>query len=131
MRLRFKVIEVGWEVDFDDNRHPCIRIARRNWSAVLYDHPTEGWQIIALELARQTKRGTRIEEYDGAAAERQFQALNGGEPTLADSVLNTIVNDLYEFGRAGAAKRWVGKTITLRIDTVDQPTEAHWREGVL
>jgi hypothetical protein len=52
VRLRFRVIEVSWEADLDDNRHPRIRIGRRNWSAVLYDHPAESWQVIALEIAR-------------------------------------------------------------------------------
>jgi len=66
MRLRFKVIEVGWEADFDSNRHPRIRIGRRNWSAVLYDHPAKSWQVIALEIARGDKRGVRLEEYAGA-----------------------------------------------------------------
>jgi hypothetical protein len=113
MRLRFKVIEVGWEADFDGNRHPRIRIGRRNWSAVLYDHPAESWQVIALEIARKDKRGVRFEEYAGAEAERRFCQLIEGELTLADSALDAIVSDLYEIGRKGAAKRWVNKTIAL------------------
>jgi hypothetical protein len=113
MKLQFRVIQVGWEIDLDDNRHPRIQVGRRNWSAVLYDHPAESWQIIALEIARKDKRGVRLEEYAGAEAERRFCQLIEGELTLADSALNAIVSDLYEIGRKGAAKRWVSKTIAL------------------
>jgi len=113
LRLRFKVIQVGWEVDLDDNRHPCVRIGRRNWSAVLYDHPAEGWQVIALEIPRKDKRGVRLEEYAGTEAERKSCELIQGELTFADSALDAIVGDLNEIGRKGAAKRWVSKTIAL------------------
>jgi hypothetical protein len=121
MRLRFQVIEVGWETDFDDNRHPRIRVGRRDWLAVLYDHPAEGWQVFALEIAFKMKRDTRIEEHDGNAAESKFQELVGGEMIFAASALNAIADDLYEFGRKGAAKRWVGQTITLH----SRPTEGN------
>jgi hypothetical protein len=113
VRLQFKAIEVGWETDLDGNRHPNIRIARRNWSAVLYDHPAESWQVIALEIARKDKRGVRLEEYAGAEAERRFSQLIEGELTFADSALDAIADDLYEFGRKNAAKRWVNKTVAL------------------
>ena len=113
MRQRFQVIEVGWEKDLDDNRHPRIRVGRHNWSAVLYDHPAEGWQVISLEIAHKTKRDTRIEEHDGDAAGSKFQELVGGEMIFADSVLKTIADDLYENGRKGAARHWIGKVITL------------------
>jgi hypothetical protein len=115
VRLRFQVIEVGWETDWDDNRHQRIRIGRRDWSAVLYDHPAEGWQVIALEIARKDKRDVRLEEYAGAEAERKLCELIKGELTFADAVLNAITNDLYEIGRKGAAKRWVGRTIALNV----------------
>jgi len=114
VKLRFRVIQVGWEVDLDDNRHPRIRIGRRDWSAVLYDHPAEGWQVIALEVARKAKHGTRIETYDDATAASEFEALVGGE-SVFDMALNVIANDLYEMGHHGAAKRWVGKTLTLPV----------------
>jgi hypothetical protein len=81
----------------------------------LYDHPAESWQVIALEIARKDKRGVRLEEHAGAEAERKLCELIKGELTFADSVLNAITNDLYEIGRTGAAKRWVGKTITLTV----------------
>lgn len=113
MNLRFQVIEVGWEPDWDAHRHPRIRIGRRNWSAVLYDHPAEGWQVIALDVAHPKGRGARIETHDGATAASHFVELVGGEIDL--SALNALVNDLYEFGRQGAAKRWVGKTLTLPV----------------
>jgi len=119
MRLRFQVIDVSWQADFDDNRHPRIRIGRRNWSAVLYDHPAEGWQVISLEIACKAKRGTRIDEYDGDAAESKFRELVGGEMVFANVDVRAIENDLYEIGRKGAAKRWVGKTITLNVDKTE------------
>lgn len=115
MRLQFKVIEVGWETDWDDNRHPRIRIGRRDWSAVLYDHPSEGWQVIALERTRWVERHTQIEAYDGADAACQFERLVGGE--VDDASLDAIAAELYVTGRQGASKRWVGKTIPLRIHT--------------
>jgi hypothetical protein len=116
MRLRFKVIEVGWGIDFDNNRHPRIRMGRRNWSAVLYDHPTEGWQVISLEIVCKAKRDTRTKEYDGDPAESKMRELVGGEMVFANADVRAIENDLYEIGRKGAAKRWVGKTITLNVD---------------
>jgi len=113
VKLQFRVIQVGWEADFDSNRHPRIRIARRNWSAVLYDHPAESWQVIALEIARKNKRGVHLEEYAGAEAERRFCQLIEGELTFADSALDAIVSDLYEMGCKGATKRWRNKAIAL------------------
>jgi hypothetical protein len=113
MNLRFQVIEVGWETDWDANRHPRIRIGRRNWSAVLYDHPAEGGQVIALDVAHSKGRGARIETQDGATAASHFVELVGGEIDL--SALNAIVKDLYELGRQGATKRWIGKTLTLKV----------------
>jgi hypothetical protein len=115
MRLRFKVIEIGWETDWDDHRHPRIRIGRRDWSAVLYDHPSEGWQVIALEIVRKEKRGARIEEHAGIAAETQLRKYIEGDLTFADAVLQSITRDLHELGRTGATKHWGGKTITLNV----------------
>jgi hypothetical protein len=43
-------MKVGWGVDFDDNRHPRIRIGRGEWSAVLYNHPANGWEVVTLEV---------------------------------------------------------------------------------
>jgi len=115
VRLRFKVIEVDWETDWDDNRHPRIRIGRRDWSAVLYDHPSEGWQVVALEIVRKDKRGVRLEEHTGGEAGRKLDQLIRGELTFADAVLQSITRDLHELGRQGATKHWVGKTITLNV----------------
>lgn len=116
MKLRFNVIQVGWEIDLDGNRHPRIGIGRRDWSTGLYDHPTEGWQVIALEIARQDKRGVHCDEYASAEAESKLCELIEGELTFTDSALNTIVDDLYEIGRRGATKRWIGTQITLRAE---------------
>ncbi|MBI3913766.1 MAG: hypothetical protein HY327_06220 [Chloroflexi bacterium] len=119
MRLKFQIIKVGWEADFDNNRHPSIHIRRGNWSAVLYDHPAEGWQVVSLEIARRTKHDTHIEEFDGEAAESKFQELVGGEISFASADLSAIENDLYEIGRKGAAKRWVGKPIVLKVEKTE------------
>jgi hypothetical protein len=113
VKLQFRVIQVSWEIDLDDNRHAHIRIGRRDWSAVLYDHPAEGWQVIALEIAHNVKRGVRLEEHAGAEAERKLCELIEGELIFTDSALDAISNDLYEFGRKGATKRWVNRTIAL------------------
>lgn len=113
MRLRFQVIEVGWEADLDTNRHPRICIGRCGWSAVLYDHPAESWQVIALEIMHNGRRGERAEEYAGAEAERKLCELIEGELIFTDSALDAIANDLYELGRKGAARRWVNKAVTL------------------
>jgi len=128
MRLRFKVIEVGWGIDFDNNRHPRIRIGRRNWSAVLYDHPAEGWQVISLEIVCKAKRDTRTKEYDGDTAENKIRELLGGEMAFTNTNVRAIENDLYEVGQKGAAKRWVGKTITLKVDKAE-PWHLRSRQG--
>lgn len=118
MQRRLMVIEVGWEIDLDGNRHPRIGIRRADWSAMLYDHPIEGWQIIALEIARHDKRGKRFDEYAGTEAESKLRELIEGELPFTDSVLNNIVEDLYEIGRRGAVKRWAGETIMLKVEQV-------------
>jgi len=112
MNLRCKIIWVGWESDLDSTPHPRVHIGRENWVAVLYDHPAEGWQVIELDIVHPKGRGARIETHDGATAASHFAELVGGEIDL--SALNKIANDLYEFGCQGAAKRWVGQTLTLK-----------------
>jgi len=64
---------------------------------------------------RKDKRGVRLEEHTGGEAERKLNQLIKGELTFADAVLNAITNALYENGRTGATKHWVGKTITLNV----------------
>jgi hypothetical protein len=116
MKSRFRVIQVGWEIDLDDNRHPRIQIGRANWSAVVYDHPTEGWQVIALEIELKAKQFSRFEEYAGTEAETKLREIIDGELVFADPTLGAIANDLYEYGRKGAMKRWENKIISLSYD---------------
>ena len=116
MKARFKIIEVGWGKDFDDNRHPRLRIGRANYSLVLYDHPANGWEIITMEIMNRRQDRFAPRELHGESAEVELTKNLGGELLLAQSALDTLVEDLYETGRRGAAKRWVGETITLKIE---------------
>ena len=117
MRIQVKVIEVGWERDLDDNRHPQIRIGRARWSAVMYDHPANGWEVVSLEIVRGSQRRRHVEAYDGETATTKLIELTRGEMTLDGLV--AVEEDLYEVGRKGAARRWVGKTVWLQVE---QPT---------
>ncbi len=116
MQKRFKVIEVGWGKDFDENRHPRIRIGRDNFSLVLYDHPANGWEIVTLNVATNRKSDATPKEFHGESAEHELAKRLGGNLCLARSELDSLVEDLYEIGRRGAVKRWVGKTIMLNIE---------------
>ncbi len=112
MRKRFKVMDAGWGIDFDDNRHPRIQIGRREWSAVLYNHPANGWEVVTLETGHRSKHVSR-ENHSDESAKSKLLELIGGEPVF-DS-LTKLEDDLYEIGRRGAMKRWIGKTITLIV----------------
>ena len=113
MKVRVKVTEVGWATDFDDNRHPRICIVRGEWSAVLYNHPANGWEVVTLELNPRSKRVPR-EYHSEDAAQRRLIELIDGEPVF-DS-LSKVEEDLYEIGRRGAIKRWIGKTLSLIVE---------------
>ena len=64
-------------------------------------------------MTHKGERGARFNEYAGVAAETQLRQLIDGELNRADPMLNTIANDLYEYGRKGAMKRWENKIISL------------------
>ncbi len=106
-------MEVGWGVDFDDNRHPRICIGRGDWSVVLYNHPANGWEVVTLEINPRFKRAPR-EYHSDEAASRRLIELIGGEPVF-DS-LTRLENDLFEVGRRGASNRWIGKTLSLIVE---------------
>ncbi|CAG0942587.1 hypothetical protein ANRL1_00987 [Anaerolineae bacterium] len=116
MQKRFEVMEIGWGKDFDENRHPRIRIGRGNFSLVLYDHPANGWEIVTLNVATKRKSDATPKEFHGESAEQELAKRLSGNLCLARSELDSLVDDLYEIGHRGAAKRWVGKTIMLKIE---------------
>lgn len=119
MKVRVKGMEVGWATDFDDNRHRRICIERDGWTAVLYDHPANGREVVTLEIGQGSKRVTR-ENHSEDVAKRRLIELLGGEPVF-DS-LARLEDDLYEFGRRGAMKRWIGKTISLAVEKPERVT---------
>lgn len=119
MQKRFKVMEVGWGKDFDEYRHPRIRIGRNDFSLVLYDHPANGWEIVTLNLATRRKSDAMPKEFHGESAEHQLAIRLGGNLHLAQSELGSLVEDLYETGRRGATKRWIGKHITLKVERTE------------
>ncbi len=116
MQKQFKVMEVGWGKDFDDNRNPRIRIGRDDFSLVLYDHPANGWEIVTLNVATSRKSDAMPKEFHGESAEQELTRRVGGNVRLARSELDSLAEDLYEIGRRGALKRWVGKIIMLKIE---------------
>lgn len=116
MQKRFKVIEVGWGKDFDENRHPRIRIGRDDFSLVLYDHPANGWEIVTLNVAMKRKSDATPKEFHGESAEQELTKRVGGNLRLAQSELDSLVEDLYEIGHRGAVKRWVGETIMIKVE---------------
>lgn len=119
MQKRFKVIEVGWGKDFDENRHPRIRIERDNFSLVLFDHPANGWEIVTLNVATRRKSNATPNEFHGESAECELTKRISGNLRLAQSELDSLVEDLYEIGRRGAMKRWIGKQITLQVERTE------------
>ncbi len=119
MQKRFKVMEVGWGKDFDENRHPRIRIGRDDFSLVLYDHPANGWEIVMLNIATKRKSDATPKEFHGESAQHELAKRLGGDLCLARSELDSLVDDLYEIGRRGAMKRWIGKQITLQVERTE------------
>lgn len=119
MQKRFKVMEVGWGKDFDENRHPRIRIGRNDFSLVLYDHPANGWEIVTLNFATRRKSDETPKEFHGESAGCELRKRISGNLRLAQSELDSLVDDLYEIGRRGATKRWIGKQITLQVERTE------------
>ena len=119
MQKRFKVMEVGWGKDFDDNRHPRIRIGRDDFSLVLYDHPANGWEIVTLNVATRRASDATPKEFHGESAEQELTKRIGGNLRLARSELDSLVENLYEMGRRGATKRWIEKQITLDVEKTE------------
>jgi len=119
MQKRFKVMEVGWGKDFDDNRHPRIRIERDNFSLVLYDHPANGWEVVTLNVATRRKSDATPKEFHGESAESELTKQISSNLWLARSELDSLADDLYEIGRRGATKRWIGKHITLKVERME------------
>ena len=116
MKTRVRVVQVGWGRDMQNKRHARIEIARREWTAVLYEDPAKGWQVVTLAVAPRSTRDTRPEKYGGAFAGRKLADLLGGELRLTNGSLGALVEDLYETGQRGAEARWVGKLIVLDVD---------------
>ena len=116
MKTRIRVVQVAWGRDMQNNRHARIEIAKREWTAVLYEDPTKGWEIVTLVVAPRSTRQVQPEKYSGASAERKLRDLLGGELRLVNGSLAALLEDLYEVGRRGAEARWVGKLITLDVD---------------
>ncbi len=67
----------------------------------------------ALEIDPRSKRVPREYHSEGAAHRRLIELI-GGEPVF-DS-LTKLEDELYEIGRRGASKRWIGKTLSLIVE---------------
>ena len=68
-----------------------------------------------LKVALASRRRSQVQEVGGEPAERKLSELLGGNLVLANSALDTLAADLYEWGRKGAETRWVGKVVALDL----------------
>ena len=125
-----EILELRWERDLNDARHAAVR-ARAfantaaggtvEWTALFYDHPSNGWQVVELTVEKFTAPNT-----NGASDRVELDALS--EPNAAsefERLVGTIVtnerldglaDDLYELGRRGANRRWKKRYIVLMVD---------------
>ena len=121
--VRFQIAEVRWEPDQDDTLHPSVTIEKDDWAAILYCHPSEGWQVISLSL--HLKKGKLVvlsEESSGLdAVEHEFERRLDGHAALLDEWLSTLDDDLHEHGRVGASMRWVGRRVRLQVTPLEIP----------
>lgn len=107
------IIAVAWERDYDDNRHPLVIVHARGHEIKFYDHPTAGWQMIALAPAdRDARRVAGAEDGDRAFARAFGAPLDWGRVGIA---LAHIAEDLYAYGWHGAGERWQGKRIEMSV----------------
>ena len=107
--MKFQIDSVGYQQDMDGNFHPSISLLNENVAAELYDHPSEGWQVIYLGEGILP----RYVDYRDDVAQHVFES-HYGELNFAPCA--AIAADLREMGRDKAYVKWVGQTIELQED---------------
>jgi hypothetical protein len=107
-KINVRIVELLWARDLDDARHAAIRVTHVDgWTALFYEHPSSGWQIVELSVeGRELAEPTAIRE--------NFERIAG--TLVSDEPLNNLANDLYELGRRGANRRWKNRYIALEVE---------------
>ncbi len=113
-----QVIAVAWERDLDDNRRPLVIVHACDHELRFFDHPTKGWQVIAMSAFRAHPMRRDIESVTGA--ENCARALPHvlGAPLdwgRAGIALAKIADDLYEHGWRGAGELWQSRRVDLPL----------------
>lgn len=112
------VVAVAWERDCDDNRHPLVVVLVCRRAVKFYDHPSEGWQVIAIGVGATQARHSTPAYVEGAeACERELPRVLGAplDWGRTGAALARIAEDLYEHGWARAGELWQGKRVNLHL----------------
>ena len=120
-KINAQIVELRWERDFDDMRHAAIAIRHVDgWTALFYEHPSQGWQVTEMVVEKFSDPDTRgksdrvyLDELTEDNAAEEFERRVG---TLANTQpLDQLAGDLYELGRRGANRRWKKRYVTLEV----------------
>ncbi len=121
-KINVRIVELFWARDLDDARHAAIRVTHvDDWTALFYDHPSSGWQVVELEVekfgapdARGISERVGLDSLTEPTAAKEFEKLVG--TLVSDEPLNNRADDLYELGRRGANRRWMNRYIALEVE---------------
>lgn len=116
-----RVIAVAWERDFDDNRRPLVIVHACDHELRFYDHPTDGWQVIAIAALR-TDRPNALAHLEGAeSCAQELPRVLGVSLDWARAglALAKIADDLHEYGWRGAGELWQGQRVDLPLAPIE------------
>ncbi len=121
-KINVRIIELFWARDLDDARHAAIRVTHVDgWTALFYEHPSNGWQVTELTIEKFSAPNARgdsgrvyLDSLTDPDAAKEFERIVGVLVTHAP--LDGLADDLYELGRRGANRRWKHRYVTLVVD---------------
>ena len=112
--LKLRAWNARWSEDHDGNLHARIEIESsetvagllREYDWTVYDHPTEGWQVVALVVSEANPGDTKdirllcdADESDGDAQFVKWVGVN--DDANYHEWLNDIRAEMYEIGKLG------------------------------
>jgi hypothetical protein len=118
-KINVQIVELFWARDLNDARHAAIRVTHVDgWTALFYEHPSDGWQIVELELESASEsHGNNgrvcLDSLTDPAAATEFERIAG--TLVSDEPLDNLADDLYELGQRGANRRWKNRPVALEV----------------
>ncbi len=121
-RVNAQILELFWARDLDDARHAAIRVTHADgWTALFYEHPSDGWQVTEIVIEHYSQPDARgesdrvyLDSLSSPDAASEFERLVG--MIVTTEPLDGLANDLYELGRRGANRRWKKRYIALAVN---------------